>query len=88
MSDDKVVSLRGVSPARIEVEAIPAVVEELEEWLERAKAGKIIGVAIVAEWDDGKTGARRAGVMSRALVGQAFGLATRMSASLDADIRK
>lgn len=61
----------------------PDVVAELEDWLERARSGDVIGVGIVAYNSDKSTGSRRAGTISRSMVGQCFALMQRMTMALD-----
>lgn len=61
----------------------PDVVKELADWLERARAGEVVGVGIIACYRDDATGSRRAGRVTRSMVGQAFSLAHRMTTLLE-----
>jgi hypothetical protein len=78
----KVVSLRG-KPVPPPGTPNPEVVDELEEWLARANAGQVQGIAIAALYCDGCTGGRWGGVLSRSMVGQLFSLMQRITASLN-----
>jgi hypothetical protein len=81
VSEAKVVGLHGQTVYAGEPN--PDAVEELEAWLERARAGDVVGVAIAAHYRDGATGSRWGGVLSRSLVGQCFSLAHRITEKLE-----
>lgn len=61
----------------------PDAIAELEWWLEAARSGEVVGIAIAGMYRDGATGSRVGGSLSRALVGQCFGLAHRITEKLE-----
>jgi hypothetical protein len=73
---DKVVSLWG-DPI-YQGSPDPDVVRELERWLERARTGEVVGIAVAVHFSDGATGSSWGGVISMGVVGQCFGLAQRI----------
>ena len=82
MSETNVVNLRG-EPVHGLNNPDPDVIKELEEWLARARAGEIIGCAIVPVWHDDAIGTRYCGVISRAQIGGLFALSSRINAAID-----
>jgi hypothetical protein len=80
---ENVVSLKG-DPIQSQ-KASQDVVDELEEWLQRAKAGEIAGIAIAAYYRDGASGHRMAGALSRSMIGQLFSLMQRITTFLNDD---
>lgn len=83
MSDEKVVRLHGGSAVFQPGTPDEIVVKLAEDLLERARAGEIVGVAIATEFHDGGTGDRRAGTLSRGVVGRLFSLMQRITGQLD-----
>lgn len=81
----KVVSLNGAEIIR--PGADPDVVRALEDWLERARSGEIVGVAVVGFYRDNASGSQHAGLLSRSMVGQCFSLMQRITARLE-DLNK
>lgn len=79
----EVVGLNGEKLIVDERGACPDVVTELEGWLERARSGEIVGMALAAQFFDGASGGRRVGAVSRALVGQLVSLQVRVTRDLD-----
>ena len=59
------------------------VVVELEALLEQARSGEITGFAAAYMYFDGAAGTVSAGSIHRSIVGNLFGLATRISLRLD-----
>lgn len=56
-------------------ESKESVVKVLEEWLERARSGEIIGVAVAVVYRDGAHGHNIAGSRDSGLIGELFSLA-------------
>jgi hypothetical protein len=88
MTDDrpKVVDWRTGRPAYAGgSEANEDVVVLLEKWLERARSGEIVGVAVAALYRDLSTGSNWEGRAGPGLIGEAFSLTARINAFLDAE---
>lgn len=64
----KVVSLRG-GEIKVPYEPRPAVIETLEELLEMARSGEVVGIAAVCVHGDEATTFRLCGQRSRAMLG-------------------
>lgn len=78
---DKVVSLSGEPVYTGKPSA--AVIELLEEWLEKARSGEIVGVALAAQYRDEAKGQGWAGSVSSGIIGECFALAYRITKHLD-----
>lgn len=83
MSDDNVRSLFGQPIVRREVN--PACVKILEQMVEAARSGEVVGVALVAVYSDEGTTTRRGGVLTIGALGQISRLHARVMRDLDDD---
>jgi hypothetical protein len=83
MMSEKVVGLRGALVPQA-MGANPDVVRMLEDMLERARSGQILGVSAVLQESDECCGTRRAGLISYRLLG----FATAMLDDMNEDLKK
>lgn len=83
MSDDNVKSLFG-GPI-VQREANTACVKILEEMLDAAKSGEVVGVALAAVYSDRGTTCRAGGVATYGLVGQLVRVQRDVLVDLDGD---
>lgn len=65
----EIVSLKGL-PIKGELKSDPYVIAELEDMLDLAKSGKLVGIAVALEYFDAETGQRKVGVVSHAMIGR------------------
>ena len=79
----EVVRLRDNSVMRHPGNPDADVIRELETLLERAKAGKIIGVAWAHCYFDGTSGGHFVGEATRSQVGQLFSIMTKLTRQLN-----
>lgn len=78
-----VISLNGGTVVHNPSEPDPLLVKRLEETLELAKSGQIIGAAIAIQYFDGAGSSTYIGRCSRNTVGWLFKLMTKISADID-----
>jgi len=78
---DKVVSLRGEPIYQGSPQ--PDVITELEQLLEQARSGEVVGLAVALAYRDGTSSCGWGGIVSISVVGQCFSVAQRILRELN-----